>query len=443
MASVIWVDSDAEDDLIEIIETPTQAPTPRKPLAGPSAIANTPRQRDKHKRPRALSPDSDIEFIEATPRGAKIPKTKPPAIDHDDDHAVALALQKKWEEEDELAQKQAAEIEEKSLKLIARLQEMDQKMAEKRQKLAQSANVPDDGIVFQVIIDAKGNTIEGDDDPDNAAHLDLVKHDFEQALAAGLKVKTVQWFVNAKLETRFEEAKALLISLGIDATETNLFHGTAAANIQPIVQNGFLIPGVSPGINMVHGAACGVGIYLATNPQTSLGYTMGASRMFMCRVITGRTTPMISQAVPAPLGQNGYESWTQPGGGVYVVKYVELVVPRYVVEFESNTALQNYGMPGLAPGVLAGLRLPPFGGVFGLPARPALPPGPPFGAGLVMPAFAPPLFGFGPAPMALPVAAAPRRKRVPPTPRTGAKRTVKGKGKGKAKQVEEPEVESE
>jgi hypothetical protein len=42
--------------------------------------------------------------------------------------------------------------------------------------------------------------------------------------------------VNAKLEARFEAAKELLNSLGIDATEKNLFHGTAATNIQPILQ---------------------------------------------------------------------------------------------------------------------------------------------------------------------------------------------------------------
>jgi hypothetical protein len=47
--------------------------------------------------------------------------------------------------------------------------------------------------------------------------------------------------VNAKLEARFEAAKALLNSLGIDATEKNLFHGTAEANIQPILQAGFSV----------------------------------------------------------------------------------------------------------------------------------------------------------------------------------------------------------
>ncbi|KAJ7842816.1 hypothetical protein B0H14DRAFT_3868759 [Mycena olivaceomarginata] len=326
-ASVIWIDSDADDDFIEIIERPT----PRKPLSS------------QKKRQRAQSPDdSDIEFVEATPRRAKTHKVTPQQADDDDDHA-------------------AAEIEGKSLRLIARLQEMDAKMAEKRQKLAQSKDVPDDGIVYHVIIDAEGKTIEGDDDPDNAAHLDLVKRDFEQALAAGLKVKTVQWFVNANLEARFEAAKALLNSLGIDATEKNLFHGTAEANIQPILQagfsSGFLVPGLSPGARQAHGAACGVGVYLATNPSTSVGYAQGATRMFMCRGITGRSTPTVSHSVPLPLGRDSYESWTQPGGGVYVVKYVDLVVPRYVVEFENNAALLNYGV---APVAMPRIAIPPI-----------------------------------------------------------------------------------
>jgi hypothetical protein len=42
--------------------------------------------------------------------------------------------------------------------------------------------------------------------------------------------------VNAKLEARFKAAKATLDSFGIDSTERNLFHGTAATNIQPILK---------------------------------------------------------------------------------------------------------------------------------------------------------------------------------------------------------------
>ncbi|KAJ7666695.1 hypothetical protein DFH06DRAFT_1469903, partial [Mycena polygramma] len=438
MASVIWIDSDDDDDLIEIIEHPT----PRKPLAGPSAIANTSRKRlddnDKKRRQREESPDC---VIVETPRASKAQR----AAADDDDHAIALALQKKWEEEDELARKRAAELDERSLRVIARLKTMDENMAEKRRLLREKKDVPEDGIVFQVAIDSEGNTIEGDDDPDNAAHLELVKRDFEQALAAGLRVKTVRWFVNAKLEARFEAAKETLVSLNIDATEINLFHGTAETNIQPILQNGFLIPGITPGIAMAHGAACGVGIYLATSPVTSLGYTQGASRMFMCRVIAGRTTALSSHQAPLPLGQNGHESWTN--GGVYVVKYPDLVVPRYVVEFEANAALQQYGLP-------AGAALPALGRLFvPPPAPPAVPGGgmfalapplPRFGGPLLAPPVAgavAPLFGALPAvglavPPRFAVPPAPKRKRAPAKSKA-TKRAVKGKGKGKGRMTAE------
>ncbi|KAJ6456640.1 hypothetical protein C8R47DRAFT_1165253 [Mycena vitilis] len=425
MASVIWIDSDDDDDLIEIIEHPT----PRKPLAGPSAIANTSRKRldDKKRRQREGSPDC---VIVETPRAAKVHRAE-----NDDDHAIALALQKKWEEEDELARKRAAELDDRSLRVIARLKTMDENMAEKRRLLREKKDVPEDGIVFQVAIDSEGNTIEGDDDPDNAAHLELVKRDFEQALAAGLKLKTVRWFVNTKLEARFEAAKEALISLNIDATEKNLFHGTAETNIQPILQNGFLIPGITPGIGTAHGAACGVGIYLATNPGTSLAYTQGASRMFMCRVIAGRTTAQISHQVPLPLGQDTHESWTN--SQVYVVKYPELVVPRYVVEFEANAALQLYGLP-------AGAALPALGRLFvpppAPPPLPAIPGGamgmlalaPPFGVAPPVAGAVAPLFGALPAVPLFAVPPAPKRIRAPTRSRaTKRVAIVKGKGKGR------------
>ncbi|KAJ7875170.1 hypothetical protein B0H14DRAFT_3437357 [Mycena olivaceomarginata] len=86
----------------------------------------------------------------------------------------------------------------------------------------------------------------------------------------------VNWFVDAKLEARFEVAKEALNSSAIDTIERNLFHGTAAENIGLILKNGFLIPGVSPGVAMVHGSTCGVSIYLATDSMMSFGYTVSS-----------------------------------------------------------------------------------------------------------------------------------------------------------------------
>ncbi|KAJ6513651.1 hypothetical protein C8R47DRAFT_616839 [Mycena vitilis] len=246
--------------------------------------------------------------------------------------AVALALKKEGQEQDALARDRAAALDERITGTASHRHDTDENAAPKRRKTAKKKNkkddVPEDGIVFQVAMDSEGNTIEGDDDPDNAAHFELVKRDFEQALSFGLKVKTVRWFVNAKLEARFEAAKELLESLNIDTTERSLFHGTADANIEPILKRGFLIPGVARGVRKANGSAEGLGIYLAAVPSTSFGYCKGAWRMFMCRVITGRSTSQICRKRPLPLGQNGFESYG--GAGVYVVKYADLVVPRYV-----------------------------------------------------------------------------------------------------------------
>lgn len=44
------------------------------------------------------------------------------------------------------------------------------------------------------------------------------------------------WFVNAKLEARFEAAKEVLNSFGIDTTERNLFHGTREPNVDAIIR---------------------------------------------------------------------------------------------------------------------------------------------------------------------------------------------------------------
>lgn len=77
----------------------------------------------------------------------------------------------------------------------------------------------------------------------------------------GLRIKTVEVFLNHLLETNFEEKKQELIRLGRDATEItyarsrvtanhanlttecSMFHGTQDNNLQSIIENGFLVGG--------------------------------------------------------------------------------------------------------------------------------------------------------------------------------------------------------
>ncbi|KAJ7679792.1 hypothetical protein B0H14DRAFT_3177562 [Mycena olivaceomarginata] len=320
--SIIWVDSEGEDeDFIEIVESKQLS---REPVHAPSVSFSGLRYRDFRYSP-IKKQRSGLDCEEKTP----------------DDHTLALALQKQWEE-DGVARKRAAEDEERSQQLIARLQAMDEKMdqettycPQKRRKGGQNNAVPEDGIVFKVVVDADGNTLEGDPDPDNSGTGSNVfsKSRDPDMLGVGTqrpRVKTVTWFVNVKLEVRFEAAKELLASLGIDNSETSLFHSTAANNIQPILEVGSDSP-ASPRAAKWRTVKLKVMVYISRRPPPLL------------LVITGRISNEISHAKPRPLGQNGHESWYGTGASVghfYVVKHVELVSPAICggVRHASSTA---------------------------------------------------------------------------------------------------------
>jgi hypothetical protein len=72
-----------------------------------------------------------------------------------------------------------------------------------------------------------------------------------------------------------------------------VFHGTRAGNIASIIDRGFLIPGKA-GVRVEHGSAFGVGIYSATDPETSMGYTDDRHLMFACVGLVGGSTKTTS-----------------------------------------------------------------------------------------------------------------------------------------------------
>ncbi|KAL8277198.1 hypothetical protein RQP46_010371 [Phenoliferia psychrophenolica] len=93
-----------------------------------------------------------------------------------------------------------------------------------------------DGLVFKVVMDSKGRTLEGSRDGDNFHHLEKVRKVFSGGLKTGLKIKTVTYFVNHRLECQFAEAKDALLRAGKPVNEVTLFHGTKEKNVQPIIQ---------------------------------------------------------------------------------------------------------------------------------------------------------------------------------------------------------------
>lgn len=62
------------------------------------------------------------------------------------------------------------------------------------------------------------------------------------------------------------------------------------------MRRGLLVPGFQSGVRVVNGSAYGVGIYLATEASTSLGYVREGNKMLVCAVLPAREKVVISQS---------------------------------------------------------------------------------------------------------------------------------------------------
>lgn len=96
------------------------------------------------------------------------------------------------------------------------------------------------------------------------------------------------------------------------------FHGSHPKAVDSIADRGFLIPGKTATIQVAHGSAHGVGIYLALNPLTSMAYCYGGNKMLCCAAIVGGKVK------------------TKRSGSVLIAFEEESVLPCFVVTFVSN-----------------------------------------------------------------------------------------------------------
>ncbi|KAI0043689.1 hypothetical protein FA95DRAFT_1574951 [Auriscalpium vulgare] len=306
---------------------------------------------------------SDIEVVEspAGPSKSRNGAALYEAGDLDDDERLARRLQESEErlEDEKLAIRLQ---EEERLQALQELPERELATRLEDERLARSlteqedaqfqtvvnaVEAKEDGIVFKVVVDAATNTLDDGcpAHPDDLARFEPWKALFERS---GLKVKKFHWFVNYELEKRFEHARQTLELLcGEAPQELPMFHGTKSENIDSILKGGFRIGGMG-GQAVVNGTALGYGIYLAGDAATSMGYTVGGNRMFACRVLPGRTTTNMtfSKTVPRSIdvGTEPFESYStaiNPAGqqacpfGVLVVRYTSLVLPCYMIEWDS------------------------------------------------------------------------------------------------------------
>lgn len=135
--------------------------------------------------------------------------------------------------------------------------------------------------------------------------------------------------VNPMLEARYMDYVRSQGDRPVD--EKLLFHGTAEANIQTIVREGF-----KAAYNRV--SAYGLGTYLATRADYSKTYAPpasdGLSFMFVCRAAIGRSCRGIPNK-PIPFGFDvGVDNAKNPT--IYVMPNDDSVLPQYVIAFHMN-----------------------------------------------------------------------------------------------------------
>ncbi len=132
-----------------------------------------------------------------------------------------------------------------------------------------------------------------------------------------LVLEQVHRIRNEKLETRFKNARREMEEQNSVVT-VMAYHGTATKNIESISRVGLLVPGKGNSLQVAHGTALGLGIYLAISPGTSAGYA--TKHMFLCCALLG------NRFVIANTGQ------------VLVITNAAQVLPMYLITFRHQVA---------------------------------------------------------------------------------------------------------
>jgi len=129
--------------------------------------------------------------------------------------------------------------------------------------------------------------------------------DFEQIDYSVLNIESI---LNENLAGRF-----LRTQRENKLTIVMCYHGTNVKNINPIQRDGLKVPVPGSGIQVVHGSAFGVGIYLALKPQTSFAYVT-SNKMLVCFAAIGN------------------KFVTTNNGSILVITQNAQVLPAFVVQ---------------------------------------------------------------------------------------------------------------
>lgn len=163
-----------------------------------------------------------------------------------------------------------------------------------------------------------------------------------------LRVTGIERVDNPVLEFLFARRRVELHDPGAPTTE--LFHGTSAEAIMPIVRDGFRLPEQSK-----HGAMFGRGIYFATDSSKSERYCHGHNQLLLCEVAMGKQWKLLGSSKGASQlnGSNVLREYdavhaprdTKETRGVlhdeFIIYHPFQAIVRYIVTFATEILLMD------------------------------------------------------------------------------------------------------
>ncbi|CAF0731653.1 unnamed protein product [Adineta steineri] len=186
-------------------------------------------------------------------------------------------------------------------------------------------------------------------------HFRLAESQFYRLLSgyATASVTKVEYVCNPVLIKNFNKARdELKEQRGVEYSYPVLaFHGTAVANIQPICETGFKIPGQKGFKHATDSGYYGRGTYFSEYPGYSMGYIQGSTKLLLCQVLQGKVYKCTKLINGAGL-QHGFDSHCSPCQKELVIFRSDYILPQYIVHYKVNPGEFKYTPHGITKEVI-------------------------------------------------------------------------------------------
>lgn len=176
-------------------------------------------------------------------------------------------------------------------------------------------------------------------------HFRLAESQFYRLMAGrdgNCSVNKVQYIVNPPLVKQFNQTREKFKKSRGDQESRPIlvFHGTQDANIKPIVENNFKVPGQQGFQHRTDTGYYGRGVYFSEYPKYSMSYIQGTQQLLMSQILPGKVYRCTGKIQGSAL-QTGYDSHLSPDGNEWVIFDNKQILPFYIVHY--TTGAFTYG----------------------------------------------------------------------------------------------------